>query len=78
MAFLTGCATARPTVEVRTVVPELDFPAFPVLEGGEASGDGNVTAPESYFRDLLAFRVMYEALAEAYGRYRELYGESRW
>ncbi len=71
---MTGCVSERRTAEVRWRVPELYFPDFPVLDGGEDRGDGTVSAPESYFRELLAFRTLYEALAESYEGYRELYG----
>lgn len=72
--FSTGCVSQPVRAEIVWRIPELSFPEFPVLSGGEDCGDGTVRAPESYFRELLVFRALYEALAESYEDYRELYG----
>lgn len=71
---MTGCVSERRTAETVWRVPDLYFPEFPVLSGGEDLGDGTVRAPESYFRELLVFRTLYDALSDSWEDYKELYG----
>lgn len=77
MLLLTSCITAK-EIEYRFVVPEIDFPEFPVWEKEEEIVDfenRTVTIPIDVYIELAEYKADITATEEMYGKLRVLANE---
>ena len=72
LMLLTSCASSR--VEKKVIVPELNFPVFPVLDGYERNEEEKkVTVSEAWIIRLAEFQIHYEETAKNYEAIKALY-----
>ena len=72
LMLLTSCVSSRGEKEV--IVPELDFPVFPVLDGYERNEEEEkVTVSEDWIIRLAEFQIHYEETAKNYEAIKALY-----
>lgn len=72
--FFSSCNTAKVVEIEKYVVPNLDFPEFPILDDYSWE-DGKVTTNEEFFRRLLMFRTAYWDLIDEYNEKKILLEE---
>lgn len=73
---LMSCATPTVVETARVVVPDLVFPPFPDLAGGEAV-EGGVIVPNDYVIRLAEYRVRIEETERNYLQIKGLYEDER-
>lgn len=72
LMLLTSCVSNR--VEKEVIVPELNFPVFPVLESYERNEEEKkVTVSEAWIIRLAEFRIHYEESVKNYEAIKALY-----
>lgn len=59
--------------EIKTVVPVVAFPAFPLLDGAYAISDTETAVPNSWIFKLAEYRILIEETQENYEKLRKLY-----
>lgn len=67
IAVLTSCTT----IEYVYVVPELDFPEFPICEKAQLEEDETVKIDLDFFIGLAEFKIDYQALINYYTKMKE-------
>lgn len=65
MSFVSCQTTKQKEVEVEVYVPEIEFPEFPFIGNYEITENG-ILVEESYFRELLIFKISYEECLSEY------------
>lgn len=71
--LLTSCVSDRIVYVDRPVVPELVFPVFPALEGGERNDDGTVSVPGEWLVRIAEYKIRIEETKKTYGDIKALY-----
>lgn len=74
LTLLTSCAsTPKVKVVQEVIVPELDFPDFPLADSLEYVGENRVEGDFQYFMDLAVFCIKYRNLQADYEELKALY-----
>ena len=72
--FLTSCvSTPKTEIVHEVIVPELDFPDFPLADSLEYVGENRVEGDFQYFIDLAVFCIKYRNLQADYNEIKALY-----
>lgn len=67
-----SCKTTETAVE-KVIVPEIEFPAFPVLVGSVKNENGTVTVPWIYLVRLAEYKIRIEETEKTYRDLRAMY-----
>ena len=71
--LLTSCISAKIEYIDKPVVPEISFPAFPVLENEILNDDGSVTVPADWIVQLAEYKIRIEETEKNYNDLKALY-----
>ena len=71
--LLTSCISAKIEYIDKPVVPEISFPAFPVLENEILNDDGSVTVPADWIVRLAEYKIRIEETEKNYNDLKALY-----
>ena len=58
--LLTSCVSNEVVYVDKPYIPDLDFPTFPVLEGGEDNGNSTVTVSSDWILRLAEYKIRIE------------------
>lgn len=71
--LLTSCVSGRIEYIEKPYVPEITFPTFPVLDGGEENIDGNIVVPAEWIVRLAEYKIRIEETEKNYSELKALY-----
>lgn len=71
--LLMSCVSGRIEYIEKPYVPEITFPAFPVLDGGEENADGNIVVPAEWILRLAEYKIRIEETEKNYNELKALY-----
>lgn len=74
MLFIS-CRSVEPKIIYKTafIVPDLDFPEFPVLGECEELDEGVLVKDKNFFIDLLIYKIKIKDVEELYKEKKKLY-----
>ena len=70
---LTACRSTKIVTEQEIVIPELDFPIFPLADQMINNRDGTVTVSADWIVRLEEYRIRIEETEKNYKMIKELY-----
>ncbi len=78
IAFLTlllGCLSAKVVTVEKVIVPELDFPTFPLADDMERTSDGMIKVPSEWIVALEEYHIRIEGTEKLYNELKKIYEE---
>lgn len=71
--LLTACRSTKVVTKQEVIIPELNFPIFPLDTNMKNNHDGTVTVSSDWIVRLEEFRIHYEETENDYKMIKELY-----
>lgn len=71
--LLVSCVCGKVEYIEKPYVPEITFPAFPILDGGSENADGSVNVPAEWILRLAEYKILIEETEKNYNEIKELY-----
>lgn len=71
--LLMSCASGKIEYIEKPYVPEITFPVFPTLDGGNENEDGSITVPAEWVLQLAEYKIRIEETEKNYNEIKELY-----